>query len=59
MTPIVDCDAHVLEPADLWQNYLEPKFRDRAIRVEEADGVEQLIIGEEVVLQGVDRKSVV
>lgn len=53
MIPVVDCDAHVLEPADLWQNYLEPKFRDRAIRVEEADGVERLIIGEEVVLQGV------
>ncbi|MGE0624476.1 MAG: amidohydrolase family protein [Pseudomonadales bacterium] len=53
MTPIVDCDAHVLEPADLWQRYLEPKFRDRAIRVQEADGVEQLVIGEEIVLQGV------
>jgi predicted TIM-barrel fold metal-dependent hydrolase len=50
---IVDCDAHVLEPADLWQTYLEPKFRDRAIRIEEHDGVEKLIIGEEVVLEGV------
>jgi len=53
MTTIIDCDAHVLEPADLWQRYLEPKFRDRAIRVEEEDGVERLVIGEEVVLQGV------
>ncbi len=53
MSQIVDCDAHVLEPADLWQRYLEPKFRDRAIRIEEVDGVEKLIIGEEVVLQGV------
>ena len=53
MTEVVDCDAHVLEPADLWLRYLEPKFRDRAIRVEETDGVEQLIIGEEIVLQGV------
>lgn len=50
---IVDCDAHVLEPADLWQTYLEPEFRDRAIRIEEHDGVEKLIIGEQVVLEGV------
>jgi len=50
---IIDCDAHVLEPADLWLNYLEPRYRDRAIRIEEEDGVEKLIIGEQVVLQGV------
>ncbi len=52
-TELIDCDSHVLEPADLWQNYLEQKFVDRAIRIEESDGVEKLIIGEEVVLQGV------
>jgi predicted TIM-barrel fold metal-dependent hydrolase len=50
---VVDADAHVLEPATLWQDYLEERYRDRAIRVEEKDGVEQLVIGEEVVLQGV------
>ena len=49
----IDCDSHVLEPADLWLTYLEPRYRDRAIRVEEKDGVEQLIIGEKVVLKGV------
>ncbi|MEM8769655.1 MAG: hypothetical protein AAGE43_19650, partial [Pseudomonadota bacterium] len=52
MTRVVDCDAHVLEPADLWETYLEPEFRDRAIRIEEENGVEQLVIGEDVVLQG-------
>lgn len=50
---MIDCDSHVLEPADLWHNYLEREFRDRAIRIEEHNGVEQLIIGEQVVLQGV------
>jgi uncharacterized protein len=50
---VIDCDAHVLEPATLWQEYLEPPFRDRAIRIEVRDGMEQLIIGEQVVLQGV------
>lgn len=53
MTFVVDCDSHVMEPADLWLRYLEPKYRDRAIRIETRDGVEQLIIGEQVVLAGV------
>jgi len=53
MASVVDADAHVLEPANLWQDYLEAGYRDRAIRVEEVDGIEQLIIGEEVILQGV------
>ncbi|MEZ5559350.1 MAG: amidohydrolase family protein [Pseudomonadales bacterium] len=53
MSSVIDCDAHVLEPADLWQKYLEPEFRDRAIRIEREDGREKLIIGEQVVLEGV------
>jgi uncharacterized protein len=50
---VVDCDSHVMEPADLWQTHLEPKYRDRAIRIERREGVEHLIIGEESVLSGV------
>jgi predicted TIM-barrel fold metal-dependent hydrolase len=53
MSLVVDCDSHVMEPADLWQTYLEPEFRDRAIRIERREGVEHLIIGEESVLSGV------
>src|SRR5260221_11445343 len=53
MTLVVDCDSHVMEPADLWQTYLEPEFRDRAIRIERREGIEHLIIGEESVLSGV------
>ena len=52
MSMIVDCDSHVMEPADLWQTYLEPQYRDRAIRIERRDGVEHLIIGEVSVLAG-------
>jgi hypothetical protein len=51
MTLVVDCDSHVMEPTDLWQRYLEPQFRDRAIRIERRDGVEHVIIGEPSVLQ--------
>lgn len=53
MTMVVDCDSHVMEPPDLWREYLEPEFRDRAIRIEVEGGVEKLVIGEHVVLQGV------
>lgn len=42
---VVDADSHVLEPGDTWQKYLEPQWRDRAIRIEwDADGLEVLLI---------------
>ena len=50
---VVDCDSHVMEPPDLWQRYLEPRYRGRAIRIEEVDGEERLVIGERVVLRRV------
>ena len=52
MSLVIDCDSHIMEPADLWLRYLEPRFRDRAIRIEERDGAEHLVIGEKVVLSG-------
>jgi predicted TIM-barrel fold metal-dependent hydrolase len=30
---IIDGDSHVLEPPNLWDEYLEPEFRPRAIRI--------------------------
>jgi len=32
--PFIDIDGHVREADDLWQRYLEPRFRDRAPTVE-------------------------
>ena len=29
---VVDADAHVLEPMDLWDEYLEPRYRHRGIK---------------------------
>src|SRR5262245_59373347 len=44
-TSVVDIDGHVLEPADLWLDYLEPRHRERAIRIEkDAAGLEVLLI---------------
>ena len=31
---IVDIDSHVLEPPDLWTERIEPRYRDRALRME-------------------------
>jgi predicted TIM-barrel fold metal-dependent hydrolase len=42
----VDADGHILEPPDLWERYLEPKYRDRALRiVRDENGLEELTIG--------------
>ncbi len=50
---VLDADSHVLEPPDLWERYLERKFRDRAIRVvRSAEGVEQLLMDNETLLPG-------
>ena len=27
---MIDCDGHILEPPDLWDNYLEPEFKSLA-----------------------------
>jgi len=42
---IVDADAHILEPGNLWEEYLEPKYRDRAMRFKiDENGLEHLEI---------------
>lgn len=39
----IDADGHILEPPDLWEKYLEPKYRARAIRLRTNDaGLEYL-----------------
>ena len=41
----IDSDAHVLEPSDLWERYLEPAYRERALRIKRDDrGLEYLEI---------------
>jgi predicted TIM-barrel fold metal-dependent hydrolase len=42
---VVDSDGHVLEPPDLWERYVEPPWRARAIRVSrQPDGRDALVI---------------
>jgi predicted TIM-barrel fold metal-dependent hydrolase len=41
----IDADGHILEPADLWESYLEPRYRPRAMRIQTDEaGLEYLEI---------------
>ena len=40
---VIDADGHILEPPDLWERYIDPAFRDRAVHLRpNADGLEVL-----------------
>jgi hypothetical protein len=42
----IDADGHVLEPLELWAEYMDPKYRDHAPRlVRDNKGKERLLIG--------------
>ena len=42
---VIDADAHILEPPDLWQRYIDPAFRDRPICIKTDErGLEYLEI---------------
>ena len=44
-SPVVDADGHVLEPADTWIKYIDPHYRDRAIRIDHDEkGYEVLLL---------------
>src|SRR5262249_61573587 len=50
---VFDADGHILEPLDLWENYIAPAFRDRAPRIVKGEnGKERLVIEEQVVGDG-------
>jgi predicted TIM-barrel fold metal-dependent hydrolase len=34
---IIDADGHILEPVDMWDKYLEEKYRPRAIKIKRDD----------------------
>ena len=43
----IDADGHILEPLELWAQYMEPKYRDHAPRlVRDNKGMERLLIGQ-------------
>ncbi|MBI3743964.1 MAG: amidohydrolase [Chloroflexi bacterium] len=44
MTQAISADSHVTEPTELWAKYIEPKFRDRAPRLERRPDTDALIV---------------
>src|SRR5262245_16532589 len=45
-TGAIDADGHILEPPDLWEKYIDPQYRDRAIRIRKnAEGLEVIEVG--------------
>ena len=41
---VIDADGHILEPSDMWTNYLEEKYRQRPIEIKVDDrGLEYLV----------------
>ena len=44
---VIDADGHILEPLDLWDKYIDPKYRDRAPKIVKGEnGKERLVIEE-------------
>ncbi len=42
---VIDADGHILEPVDLWQTHIDPKFRGRGLQlVANNDGSETLLV---------------
>ena len=45
---VIDADGHILEPLDLWDKYIDPKFRGRAPKIVKGEnGKERLVIEEQ------------
>ena len=48
MARIIDADGHIVEPRKLWEEYVEPEFRDSVIRVERSrEGLDEFWINGE------------
>ena len=43
MTKIIDADGHIVEPRALWQEYIEPAYRDRIPQVaKDEEGIDRV-----------------
>ncbi|MGD0290319.1 MAG: amidohydrolase family protein [Candidatus Binataceae bacterium] len=48
MARIIDADGHIVEPRQLWEEYVEPEFRDRVVRVQRgAEGIDEFWVNGE------------
>lgn len=43
--PVIDGHGHIMEPVDLWTNYIDPKYRDRALRFARSpEGIDYMVV---------------
>ena len=46
---VIDADGHVLEPFTLWNDYMDPQYRERAPKlVKDDNGKERLLLEEQI-----------
>src|SRR5260370_25729581 len=46
---VIDADGHVLEPFTLWNDYMDPQYRERAPKlVKDENGKERLLLEEKI-----------
>src|SRR5260370_18549675 len=46
---VIDADGHVLEPFTLWNDYMDPQYRERAPKlVKDKNGKERLLLEEKI-----------
>jgi hypothetical protein len=46
---VIDADGHILEPLNLWSDYIEPKYRDKAPKlIRDEEGKQRLQVGEQL-----------
>lgn len=50
--PVFDCDAHVNDPRDIWERYVEPEFRDAVRRSYWQEDNQTILNGRTVVIGG-------
>lgn len=55
MSVIVDADSHFMEPLDLWERYIEPKYRERCLRFapDPETGKQVMLVNEAKCIRGV------
>jgi hypothetical protein len=47
---VIDADGHILEPVDLWDNYMDPQYHARAPRMfTDTDGKDRLNIDGKII----------
>ena len=46
---VIDADGHILEPLTLWEEYMDPKYREHAPKlIRDKDGKQRLQVGEQL-----------